>query len=66
MGVQKLLLYLAAVYFAFHLARALWTGNASLFRKRVSSRSDDPKYYWGFVLFMGICAALTAYVAHLP
>lgn len=66
MGAQKLLLCLTAAYFAFHLARALWTGNASFFRKHVSTRSEDPKYYWGFLVLVGFGAAVAAYGAHLP
>jgi hypothetical protein len=66
MSAQKLILYLTSVYFAFHLVRALWTGQGSFFRKRTSTRQDDPTHYWDFVAFMGICAALSAYVAQLP
>jgi hypothetical protein len=66
MGVQNMILWAAAVYFGFHLVRALLTGNAPLFRNRDTMRRDKPGHYWGFVALMAAMGALCLFFALRP
>jgi hypothetical protein len=52
--IYEILFGLLAIYSAFHLAKALFAGNAKLYRHRAPSLRGS-KEYW---IFVGITAAM--------